>query len=424
MCKKVVTSLLIMLLTVSFVFAAGQQEAAENSGPQKVRMSSWLATEGASRDTLLEMLDMYKAGHPGVEIELINIPYAQTQQQIIVSTTAGNAPDIMQLNPMFSLPLANMNALKDLSAYYQKDELNDIPTAALEAGYFDGQLLTVPWQIAPIAVLANKELLKQAGLKEEIPGTWPELLAAVDKISALGDDVYGFGARTAKGSNTAFWFLPVLWGMGGEFDVNGEVRLNSPEAVQAFDWYRKLGMNREVPVGTSIPETRNLFAQNKVGFLFDGPWMKGIMRNSTGQGEAADDSYVIGPYPVGMDGKRHGIGNNHVLAVSGKSKVADTAADIIRTLTMDKDITSLYYKNMGAIPVYRSLLADPMYSDDPFVEVFIESSEFAVCLPSQNPNLNTALEEVATGLQEVMLGAESAPVVEKLDKSIKEIFSN
>ena len=416
--------MLMALLVLPMIFAAGQQEQAADDGVKTVKMSSWLATEGASKDTLMEMLGMYKEKNPAVEIELINIPYAQTQQQIIVSTSAGNAPDIMQLNPMFSLPLASMGALKDVSEYYSSDELKDIPSAALEAGYFDGKLLTVPWQIAPIAVLANKALLKEAGLEEKIPETWPELIAATEKISNLGEGIYGFGARTAKSSNTAFWFLPVLWGMGGDFDVKGEVKLNSSETVEAFDWFREIGMNKMAPVGMSIPETRNLFAQNKVGFVFDGPWMKGIIRNATGAGEAADDMYVIGAFPAGKDGKRRAIGNNHVLAISSKSKAADVASDIIRTLTQDEAITKLYYKNMGAIPTYRSLLADPLYQNDPFVKVFIESSEFADCLPSRNPNLNTALEEMATSLQEVMLGAESAPVVESLDKNIKDIFSN
>lgn len=422
--KMLVSYLLLLAGAAAALGAAGQQEGAPGEKTQTLRMSSWLATEGASRDTLLEMLDMYKEEHPGVEIELINIPYAQTQQQIIVSTSAGNAPDVMQLNPMFSLPLAEMGALKDLSGYYSREELADIPAAALDAGYFDGALLTAPWQIAPIAVLANKALLRRAGLKEEIPATWPELIDAVAKVSALDEGIYGFGARTTKGANTAFWFLPVLWGMGGEFEAEGEVRLNSPETVAAFDWYRTLGSRGYSPIGMAIPESRNLFAQDKVGFLFDGPWMKGIIRNATGQGEEADDSYVIGPFPRGKDGNRHGIGNNHVLGVSASSKAPDRAAELIRTLTMDEEITTLYYRRMGAIPAYRSLLENPLYKDDPFVKVFIDSSEFARCLPSRNPNLNTALEETATRLQEVMLGADPEKVTAELDKAIREIFSN
>jgi len=419
--KGIVFSLLLVLL-IAPVFGQGGAEKTEKSETTTIRMSTWLATEGASKETMLHMIGEFEKANPTIKVVLVNIPYDQTPQQMTISATSGTLPDVIHLNPMFSSPLAAMGVLAELSSYYTVEELQGIPKATKDAGMFGNKLLTVPWQIAPIVVLANKEVLAKAGLPLEIPRDWESFFDAVEKISRLGDEYYGIAARTATGSNTGFWFFPVLWGAGGSFEENGKIVFNTPGTKEAFDFYRELGMKNMSPRGMSIPETRNLFAQNRVGFIFDGPWMKGIIRSASGLGEAADNMYIVGEFPLAQDGKRYGIGNNHVLAVAQSSKQKDAALKLIKFLTQDPEITKYYYTKMGAIPTYSSLLQDPLYAQDSFIEPFIKAAEYSNNLPSTNPQLGGALEEISIGLQEVMLGADSSVVVPKVEQKIREIF--
>ncbi len=150
--------------------------------------------------------------------------------------------------------------------------------------------------------------------------------------------------------------------------------------------------------------------------------MKGVLRSITGLGEDADDDYIVGLFPKGVDGNRYGIGNNHVLAVSSKSKHKKEAVEFIKFFTHDPDITKFHYEKMGAIPGYQSLLDDPLYSNDSYAKAFVDSAAFSDCVPSKDPNFNAALEEMAAGLQEVLLGGDAAEVAEKLDTKMKEAY--
>ena len=424
-----------LLLCAGLVFATGAQEkpaapAAEKPAaapvvekPVTLRFSSWLGMEAASKEAIETMVRMFEAKNPRIKVELIGIPYEQTQQQTFVAVSGGNAPDVIHLVAQWGPPLASMGALVDLKTFYSQAEMDDIPRAALQAGMFKDTLATVPWQLGSIAVMGWKSVLAKAGLKEQIPDTWPEFKEAVRKASKASDGVYGFGARTSKDSNSAYWLFPVMWGHGGEFeDAQGKIVFNNPGTVAALEWYKEIGTGKQSPVGMTVREVRNLMPQNKLGFIFDGPWMKGIFRSLSGLGEAVDDDYIVGSFPKAADGKRYGIGNDHVLSVSKQSKLKQEAAELVKFLTQDEAVTKMYYQKNGAVPTYKKLLADPLYANDPYAKAFIESAEFANSVPSKNPNFSAALEFVANAMQQSLLGGDPAKSAEAAHQSIKTLY--
>ena len=378
--------------------------------------------EGASKETLEQMVAGFERKNPRVKVEILGIPYEQTQQQTFVSVSGGNAPDVIHLVAQWSPPLMSMGAIIDLASYYTQAEISDIPKAAHEAGLYEGKLSSVPWQLGSITVMGWKKVLQDAGLPLAIPDTGAAFKDAVKKISKPAEGVYGFGARTSKDTNSAFWFFPVMWAHGGQFeDAQGKIMFGDPGTVAALAWYREIGTTRQTPIGMGVREVRNLMPQNKLGFIFDGPWMKGIFRNISGRGEAVDDDYVVGLFPKAVDGKRYGIANNHVLSVATQSKVKEQAIDLVKFLTQDEATTKLYYEKNGAIPTYRRLLADPLYGD-PFAQAFIQSAEFADSLPSKNPNFSAALEFVATAMQEALLGGDPARAAETARRAILTLY--
>ncbi len=419
--------LCLLLVGSALLFAAGTQEkpsaapAAEQ--PVTLRFSSWLGMEAATKEVLATMLSRFQEKNPRIKVELVGNPYEQTQQQTFIAVSGGNAPDAIHLVAQWGPPLASMGALVDLKTYYSQAEMSDIPKAAFEAGIFKEALATVPWQLGSIAVFGWKNVLARAGLPEQIPDTWPEFKEAVRRISQTSEGVYGFGARTSKDANSAYWLFPVMWGHGGQFeDAQGKIVFNNPGTVAALDWYREIGTGKQSPVGMTVREVRNLMPQNKLGYIFDGPWMKGIFRSLSGLGGAVDDDYVLGLFPKAADGKRYGIGNDHVLAVSTQSKLKQEAVALVKFLTQDEEITKLYYAKAGAVPTYKKLLADPLYAGDPYARVFIESAEFANSVPSKNPSFSAALEFVANAMQQALLGGDPAKAAEAAGQSIRTLY--
>jgi multiple sugar transport system substrate-binding protein len=425
--KQLVLSLIIIGILVGTipVFAGGQADQTESSEQVvEVSMSTWLSLQDVSKEMMATIVQRFEEQHPNIKMKMIGVPFENQLQQTIIAATGNNLPDIIHLTPSWVLSIQAMGALADLKPLLTTEEYNDIQAGYREAATFDDKLTYVPLQNGSIVVLANKELLRKAGLPEQIPETWEDFRIAVDKISALGDDIYGFGARTVKAANSALWFMPVLFGHDGTFeDTNGEIAFSSPGTLASLEWFHRLGTFNQTPIGMGIPEVRNLFAQGKVGFIFDGPWMKGVMRSLTGRGEAADDEYIVGPMPKKADGTRFSIANDHVLSISSTSKNKEAAMEFIRFLAMDPEITKFHYENMSAIPGFASVASNSMYQEDPYVRAFIETAEFASANPSKNPNYNAALEELAAGLQEVLLGGDPATVMANTEKRMKDVYA-
>ncbi len=417
--------LLVALVFSTPVFAQGQKDQSPKADqPVEITISTWLSLQDVSKDMMTTIVQKFEETHPLIKVKTIGVPFENQLQQTIIAATGKNLPDIMHLTPSWVVSLQAMGALTDMKKLLTPAEYQNIQAGYRDAGTFDDELAYVPLQNGSIVVLANKELLRKVGLPEAIPQTWEEFKTAVDKISALGPDIYGFGARTVKAANSALWFMPVLFGHGGTFeDAQGNIQFSSKGTLDALTWFHRLGTLNQTPVGMGIPEVRSLFAQGKVGFIFDGPWMKGVMRSLTGRGAAADSEYIVGPMPKKADGSRFSIANDHVLSISSTSKNKEAAMEFIRFLTMDPEITKFHYQNMSAIPGYSSLVSDPVYQNDPYVKTFIETANFATANPSKNPNYNAALEELASGLQEILIGGDPATVMAAVEKRMKTAYA-
>ena len=424
--KRKLIFILLFFLVLGFLMAEGGKEQAaespEGDGVTTVTMATWYSVMEVTKGAMDEFMRIFEAENPGIKIEPIGIPFEQIQQQMMVAVSGGNAPDIIHAVPMTYNAFANMGALENLGNYFTNGELAELPESILSSCRHGDNLFAVPFHNGSIVVLGSKKLLAEAGLPEEIPETWEDFQYAVSKITELGDDIYGFGARTAKHVNSAYWFFPVMWGFGGEFeDSNGNIVYNNPGTVAALNWFKELGAKKGTPTGMGIPETRTLFAQNKVGFIFDGPWMKGVMRNASGLGEDADDDYIVGLFPKAKDGKRYGIANHHLLSVSKQSKVKEEAAKFVKFLVFDERAAAAHYDALGAVPVAASVLNNPKYQDD-FTKVFVETAEFANALPSKNSNFTPALEFVANSLQAALLGNDVKKAAEEADQAIKVLY--
>jgi ABC-type glycerol-3-phosphate transport system substrate-binding protein len=288
---------------------------------------------------------------PNVDWILNDVPFDQALKQATVASLAGNAPDNIHLIAGWVPALVEIGALEPLNDYFTAEEWSKIPAASLESVTFDGQIMAMPWVPGPIIMFYNRNLMEQAGLDpDKPPQTWPELMEQAKAICALPDvdgaPIYGIALRTARNPNSAQWTIPIIYGFDGDvIDAEGNVQFDTPEIQAAYGWVKELVDSGCSPAGFTIDETRNTMAAQRAGFIFEGPWGRGLFDNLSGGKvtTAADGDIWAAPMPMSPSGKRRTIGNPHEITISSGSEHKDLAAEFIRHVIFDPEITDAYF---------------------------------------------------------------------------------
>ena len=321
-----------------------------------LRFMGWVGLFDFQKPAWDYMIEEFERLHPGVTVEYIGTPFEETLNQATVTIMGNNAPDILQLVASWTPQLDAMRALAPLNNYLDSEFLGDIPESSLSSVTYDGQLKALPWVPAPIVMTYNRDLLEEAGLNpNQPPATWDEFVDAVDKICALparedGGTVYGVSLRTARHPNSGHWSLPIIWGFGGDvLDKDGTVNVNQTGVVEAYQWYQDVVRSGCSPEGFGVQESRNVLAQGRAGFIFEGPWIKGLVESlSDGQLSVAPDGNVwVAPMPTAPTRHSRMIANSHVLAVTEQSQNKELAAEFIQFITTNQEAVQRFYEATG-----------------------------------------------------------------------------
>ena len=79
--------------------------------------------------------------------------------------TNGKAPDIAQIVSPWTTYFASMGALAPLEQYVGRENIaSRFPDKDLCGGTYNGRLYSVAWGLCPLALIANKRVLAEAGV--------------------------------------------------------------------------------------------------------------------------------------------------------------------------------------------------------------------------------------------------------------------
>ena len=256
--------------------------------------------------------------------------------------------------------------------------------------------MAMPWVPGPIIMFYNRNLMEQAGLDPDAPPqTWPELIEAAKAICALPDvdgaPIYGIALRTARNPNSAQWTIPIIYGHDGDVvDAEGNVTFDTPEVAAAYEWVKELTDSGCRPSGFTIDETRNTMAAGRAGFIFEGPWGRGLFNNLSGGAitTAADGDIWAAQMPMSPSGTRRTIGNPHEITISAGSENKEMAAEFIRHVIFDPEITTAYFEassqlSTGSLP----LLTSGVMGEDAYTQLFVEALPQHHRQPDQEPQV-------------------------------------
>ena len=217
----------------------------------------------------LALIREFKRLHPEIELSSfsgITIQNVGAESRLMLAIAGGAAPDVLNLNFRMSDTYIQQNFVWPLDDFIKSNKeyksvegyLKTVPEALHPLLLRDGPAIgrykagDHVWLLAgqPLTRVLNwrKDVFQEAGLDpERPPKNWDELLDFARRLSDPSQD--RFGLSMASGPQSAWDFLPYLWGAGGDAvvkmkDGRWRAAFGSREGAIALDFYLRLAMER------------------------------------------------------------------------------------------------------------------------------------------------------------------------------------
>lgn len=156
--------------------------------------------------------------------------------------------DVAFINTDWVASAHEKRALVDLAPMLRSDPPEGYPDAwtpsLLRLQEVHGEVLGVPYHDGPECLIYRTDLLEDPA---RLPETWSEFRQLAQRLTRKEKGLYGtVYAAYPDGHNTVYDFCLQLWTRGGELlDSQGNLRLDTPQAVEALEFYRLMLDDKE-----------------------------------------------------------------------------------------------------------------------------------------------------------------------------------
>ena len=197
--------------------------------------------DGVYATGLRMMVQAYQVANPDVEIELLELPYANLYERAVIAMREDSgAYDVVLMDDTWATEFMSNGWLADLDALGGGADADFIaPTVAVSRyPHGEGTLYALP-MVGNVALFAYRtDLFAEAGLTHP-PANWDEVVAAAVVLDGVVD--HGVVYRGQKANPIVTGFLPILWAHGARLvDDTGAAALDTPAAVGAVELYLRL----------------------------------------------------------------------------------------------------------------------------------------------------------------------------------------
>jgi multiple sugar transport system substrate-binding protein len=280
-------------ITLALVAAAcsnnggsGDNTSASGGSAAPVQLTMWMgytppppANQAYEYTSLTQIVDSWNAANPNVQVKVqyVNSDHALTKLQTALQ--GGEQPDITYQYGTNMAQVATSPKAVDLTSRVQDADFdwNDFYPGERAAATVNGKVMGIPALVDNLAVVYNKDLLKQAGLQDPSPDwTWDDFVNDAKAISDPANNVFGV-AFPADGSETTVWeYEAMLWEAGGDIlnSDNTQAAFNSAEGVRALTVLQQLQQANAfyLDFNPDAGRSENLFNSGNVGMIITGPW--------------------------------------------------------------------------------------------------------------------------------------------------------
>lgn len=244
----------VWLPVISLALAAcsqddGSDNASSNSdGEMSGEITVWVhpyTGDSEKEDAMWdEIVSDYESEH-GVTVNLETIPWANRDQKVLTALAANNGPDVFYAIPDQMPQYADVGMLLELDSYLGDYDLENFVESSLVSVQWQDKTYGLPILQEAYTLFYNTDIVEEIGEDpENLPETWEEFTAWSEKAVEAGYYAHSFqGGGSMNGT-----LYPFLWQAGGEvLTADDEVKINEPEAVEAFELINTMYQDGWIP---------------------------------------------------------------------------------------------------------------------------------------------------------------------------------
>lgn len=400
---------------------ATEKTDAPATKPVTLKWASWALAEEKLYPTYAAMANTFMEANKDITIEMDGSQaYSTYLDQLIVSAIGGTAPNVAHIKAEWLPQLLETGAVKAVVGISDA-VMNDYSAGAISGVTVDGEMVAMPWFANTEALFYNKALLERAGVKAEDIKSWDDLLAAAEKISALGDDIYGLAfpdseVETGEGYN----ILPALWANGGEFMKDGKVTLDTDAGIKTYTQLQEVFKKGLSPKGATLKDLRNMFGQGKIGFYYD---LQAVISTCASAATNEEEFYKnFGCMVIpGADANGSGYLVTHLLVVfdTTTDEQMPAMAKFLEHMSSDVVINILYEAGQGKMSSRASVNEKVFANADETTQVYVKAMTTAKDLPGTQISLSEADTIMVKGLSRIANGEDVKTVVSAMQSELQ-----
>lgn len=292
------------------------------------------------------IIKQFENKHPDYKIQWIDIPINEAQKRTLASILSSTPPDLINLNPDFSVLLAQKNTLE----FLDDKDLSQFSPSLIENLKYDNKVYALPFYATSAVTIYNKKNYDECFNKKFIK-TYDEMFDISSKFAQCSK-IATFAASLNENATTA----KIL----NKYDISDysteeEKNLTS----EIFSNLNKMYKNDELPKDTMALSHREViekYMAQKVNIIVAGANFIYMIKKSAP--EVYENSEITNQL-TGKNGKYDISLMN--LIIPKRAKYKDLAFEFAQTLT-NKENQLEFAKLTNVLPANKYALSDPYFT--------------------------------------------------------------
>lgn len=228
--------LVAIILTIFAFIAISLHAIKTKQATAKKEVTFWTLQMSDFAPYMNGVISSFEKQNPEIKIKWVDVPFSEGEKRTLAAILSSTPPDLINLNPDFSAILAQKGALEKIN----EDDVEQFNTEIINSLKYNDELYAIPWYATSAITIYNKSLYRKAGFSRP-PRTYEKLALISPEIKAQ-TGAYAFMPTITENDT----MLKIL----NKYGINSWQNINSPKAVEIFNFYKELYNKGLIPKET------------------------------------------------------------------------------------------------------------------------------------------------------------------------------